>query len=46
MTWYDFANQILIENAMMQKIKLVRDDKYLTFAKRPKNSILLNSKLP
>jgi dTDP-4-dehydrorhamnose reductase len=46
MTWYDFANQILIENAMLQKIKLVRDDKYLTFAKRPKNSILLNSKLP
>jgi dTDP-4-dehydrorhamnose reductase len=43
MTWYDFAKQILIENQMLDKIKLVKANKYLTFAKRPKNSILSKS---
>jgi dTDP-4-dehydrorhamnose reductase len=45
MTWYDFAEQVLIENGMLKKIRLVRVHKYLTFAKRPINSVLLNSKI-
>lgn len=46
MTWYDFAKQILIENNLLKNIKLVKSDKYLTFAKRPVNSVLKNTKLP
>ncbi len=45
MTWYDFAKHILIENNLLKKIKLVKSDKYLTFAKRPTNSVLINTKL-
>lgn len=40
MTWYDFAKQILIENNLLKNIKLAKDDKYLTFAQRPINSVL------
>lgn len=43
MTWFDFAQQILKENGLENKIKLVKAKKYPTFAKRPKNSILLNN---
>jgi len=43
MTWYDFALQILKENSLEDKIKIVKATKYITFAKRPKNSILLNT---
>lgn len=46
MTWYDFAKQILIENNLLKNIKLVKSDKYFTFAKRPNNSVLINTKLP
>lgn len=42
MTWYDFAEQILAENQMLNKIKLVEANKYLIFAPRPKNSVLQN----
>ena len=42
MTWYDFAELILSENDYSDKINLVRAKKYLTFAARPKNSVLLN----
>ncbi len=40
MTWFDFANQILIENQLTEKTKLILDRNYRTFAKRPKNSVL------
>lgn len=40
MTWYDFAKQILEENGLTQKVNLVLDRNYRTFAKRPKNSVL------
>jgi dTDP-4-dehydrorhamnose reductase len=43
MTWYNFAEQILIDNNMKNNINLVRSDKYITFAKRPKYSVLRNS---
>ncbi|TJY34772.1 dTDP-4-dehydrorhamnose reductase [Pontimicrobium aquaticum] len=43
MTWFDFAKQILKENGLENKIRLVKAKKYLTFAKRPKNSMLLSS---
>jgi len=44
MTWYEFARQILIENGLENKIKLVKVQNYHTFARRPKNSSLSNSK--
>lgn len=40
MTWYDFAKKILIENQLFDKINLVKADKYLTFATRPRYSVL------
>ena len=42
MTWYHFAKEILSENKLNNKTKLVKTSNYVTFAKRPKNSILLN----
>jgi len=45
MTWYDFAEQILIENNILESIKLVKSNNYRTFANRPKNSVLIKSKL-
>ncbi len=44
MTWYDFAEQILIENNLLESIKLVKSNNYRTFANRPKNSVLIKSK--
>ena len=44
MTWFDFALQILKENGLENKIKLVKAKKYHTFARRPKNSSLSNPK--
>ncbi|MEW4922375.1 dTDP-4-dehydrorhamnose reductase [Algibacter sp. 2305UL17-15] len=43
MTWYDFAEQILIENELFDKINLVKADNYVTFAKRPEYSVLANN---
>lgn len=43
MTWYDFAKQILIENKLLKNIKLVKSDRYVTFTKRPKFSVLSQS---
>lgn len=40
MTWYEFARQILDENGLTEKVNLVLDTNYRTFAKRPKNSVL------
>jgi dTDP-4-dehydrorhamnose reductase len=40
MTWYDFAASILSENNLKNKTNLVKGDNYVTFAKRPKFSVL------
>lgn len=40
MTWYDFALQILENNNMQDKVKIVRVANYRTFAARPANSVL------
>jgi len=42
MTWYDFAESILLENNLNAKTSLVKANNYVTFAKRPKYSVLLN----
>ena len=44
MTWFNFAKSILVEHNISNQIKLVKTTKYSTFAQRPKNSVLLNSK--
>ncbi len=41
MTWYDFARKILSENDLINKINLVKTSNYVTFAQRPKYSVLL-----
>lgn len=41
MTWYGFAKKILADNHLEKKVKLVKAKNYRTFAKRPKNSVLL-----
>ncbi|MFS4483518.1 dTDP-4-dehydrorhamnose reductase [Hyunsoonleella sp. 2307UL5-6] len=43
MTWYDFAENILISNKLFDTIKLVKVNKYVTFAKRPKYSVLFTN---
>jgi dTDP-4-dehydrorhamnose reductase len=43
MTWYDFALQIILENKMVERIKLSKAKNYSTFAKRPKYSVLMNT---
>jgi len=40
MTWYSFAQKILKENGLSDKVRLELDRNYRTFAKRPKNSVL------
>ena len=44
MSWYDFAKFILIENKLLEQIRLVKADNYTTFAKRPKYSVLSTTK--
>lgn len=44
MTWYDFAVHILSENNLNHKTNLVKTDKYITFAKRPKYTVLEKNK--
>lgn len=41
MTWYGFAKRILGENNLENKVQLMKAENYSTFAKRPKNSVLL-----
>ena len=43
MTWYRFAEQILSEKNISDKVKLARAKNYRTFAARPKNSVLAKS---
>ena len=40
MSWYQFAKLILEENGLADKIELVKDNNYRTFARRPRNSAL------
>ena len=40
MTWHDFAKHILAENHLLGQVKLVKAENYITFVKRPKNSVL------
>lgn len=41
MTWYQFAEKILNETGYRDKVDLGRGENYLTFTRRPQNSILL-----
>ena len=43
MTWYNFAELILSENNLIHKTNLLKGKNYVTFARRPKYSVLLNS---
>lgn len=40
MSWYNFAHKILLENNLLNKIKLEKANNYVTFATRPKYSVL------
>lgn len=44
MTWYDFAKEIMSENNLIQTTNLVKTSNYVTFAKRPKYSVLRTTK--
>ncbi|MDO5978857.1 dTDP-4-dehydrorhamnose reductase [Flavivirga spongiicola] len=44
MTWYGFAEQILVEHQLLTEINLVRTGNYRTFAKRPKNSVIFKKR--
>ena len=41
MTWYDFAKKILKENNLHEKVRVEKAKNYRTFAKRPKNSVII-----
>lgn len=45
MTWYDFAREILKENNLLESTDIAIDNNYVTFAKRPKYSVLQNTKI-
>ncbi|MFD2822515.1 dTDP-4-dehydrorhamnose reductase [Lacinutrix iliipiscaria] len=40
MSWFDFAYVILKENQVLDRVKLIKDNNYVTFAKRPSYSVL------
>lgn len=39
-TWYEFARDILKEHGMSESVRLVKDNKSRSFARRPENSVL------
>ena len=39
-TWHEFAEKILKENKLFERVALTVDNEYQTLAKRPKNSVL------
>ncbi|WP_445383556.1 dTDP-4-dehydrorhamnose reductase [Robiginitalea sp. IMCC43444] len=43
MSWYDFAGDILRENGLLKSTKLTPGNNYITFARRPRNSTLLQN---
>jgi dTDP-4-dehydrorhamnose reductase len=45
MTWYDFANKIIFANGLKSTTKIVRDNNYRSFVKRPKYSVLFTNQL-
>lgn len=45
MTWYDFTKQILLGNDLINKVNLVKTGNYITFAQRPKYSVLKLDKI-
>lgn len=45
-TWYKFAKEIIKISRLKTKIKPCKSSQYKTIAKRPKYSILINSKFP
>lgn len=44
MTWYEFAQKIVKEHIFERSVEVVRDKNYRTFAARPANSILIDTK--
>ncbi|MGB5668106.1 MAG: dTDP-4-dehydrorhamnose reductase, partial [Maribacter sp.] len=40
MTWFDFAKKIIADNNLNRTTKVVRDNNYRSFAKRPRYSVL------
>ncbi len=44
MTWYSFAKKILLDNDLNEVTKIVRDNNYRSFARRPLNSVLKTNK--
>jgi dTDP-4-dehydrorhamnose reductase len=42
MSWYEFAAKILSDTGYRDKIDLRRGENYRTFARRPKNSVLID----
>ena len=40
MTWFGFAQKILMENDLEGKVKLEKASNYVSFARRPKYSVL------
>lgn len=44
MSWYDFAIEIVKENNLLESTDIAIDNNYVTFAKRPKYSVLQNTK--
>ncbi|WP_298532297.1 dTDP-4-dehydrorhamnose reductase [uncultured Algibacter sp.] len=43
LTWFDFAKRILEETNLINKTKLVRASNYVTFARRPRYTVLKGS---
>ena len=41
MSWFEFARDILGSNRLSEKVYLVKDNKNRSFARRPRNSVLL-----
>ena len=44
MTWYDFAREIVSQNSLQDRVRVVEAENYRTFARRPKNSVLMSDK--
>ena len=41
MTWYTFSKKIIDDNGLMASANIVRDNNYRSFARRPKNSVII-----
>lgn len=45
-SWYDWAQKIFLLAGLKKKVKPIKSDEYSRPAKRPKNSVLINTKFP